>query len=418
LQAVLSAGILFPLFFQLRGGIYHSPEAPVLDSGGSVMSLPLPISLLTCVAGIMLLARYGQAMLSLGTIFLLFVAMTLTSAVVSQGSVVDEARKFLLLFQFLIPAFALVLGQMFGGSQRVLSATAIGFAAVLGVLVPVQLAHSIGYGSSELRHDLWVFSIYQHSQYVPPVVVAACLVSLFALWHDRQARRALALLAAAVALYAASSYSTLAIAFVAAAAALFAVAGRRERGAQLCALVMVITCAGFLCINRDAYPLQAKFHATTADTEHRLSQAPRADVNPEIVHAVPGPLQTRLSYWAVYAKGIVSSAESALFGHTQPVERSEAPSAHNYYLDFVYNFGVLAFLPFAWLVWYTLALLWRERARLRELPLLGLAAAVLFVLGLDNMFKVPLRQPYPGVFFFFLWGLLLAQLLERRARPR
>ena len=50
------------------------------------------------------------------------------------------------------------------------------------------------------------------------------------------------------------------------------------------------------------------------------------------------------------------------------------------------------------------------RARLRELPILGLAAAVLFVLAMDNMFKVPLRQPYPGVFFFFLWGLLLAQL--------
>jgi hypothetical protein len=35
---------------------------------------------------------------------------------------------------------------------------------------------------------------------------------------------------------------------------------------------------------------------------------------------------------------------------------------------------------------------------------------VVFALFVDSMFKVPLRQPYPGIFFFFLWGLLLAQL--------
>jgi hypothetical protein len=46
----------------------------------------------------------------------------------------------------------------------------------------------------------------------------------------------------------------------------------------------------------------------------------------------------------------------------------------------------------------------------RDPPLLGLATAVLFVLALDSMFKVPLRQPYPGIFFFFLWGLLIARL--------
>jgi hypothetical protein len=140
LQVALAGGILFPVFFQLQGGIYHSPEAPLLDSGGSVMRLPLPVSLLACLAGIVLLARYGQAILSLSTIFLLFIAVALTSAVVSQGSVVDEARKFLLLFQFLIPAFALVLGQMFGAGRSALVRTAIGFTAVLVLLVPVARA--------------------------------------------------------------------------------------------------------------------------------------------------------------------------------------------------------------------------------------------------------------------------------------
>jgi DHA1 family tetracycline resistance protein-like MFS transporter len=50
--------------------------------------------------------------------------------------------------------------------------------------------------------------------------------------------------------------------------------------------------------------------------------------------------------------------------------------------------------------------------------LLGLAVVVLFVLLIDSNAKVPLRQPYPGIFFFFLWGLLLARLQALRVvRP-
>jgi hypothetical protein len=88
----------------------------------------------------------------------------------------------------------------------------------------------------------------------------------------------------------------------------------------------------------------------------------------------------------------------------------------------VYNFGVLAFLPLLFLIGYTLRALWRARETLwrspAALPLLGLSAAVLFALFMDSVFKVPLRQPYPGIFFFFLWGLLLAQLQPARGAPR
>lgn len=38
----------------------------------------------------------------------------------------------------------------------------------------------------------------------------------------------------------------------------------------------------------------------------------------------------------------------------------------------------------------------------------GLVLVVFFMLLLDSMFKVGLRQPYYGVTVFFLWGVLLA----------
>jgi peptidoglycan/LPS O-acetylase OafA/YrhL len=77
---------------------------------------------------------------------------------------------------------------------------------------------------------------------------------------------------------------------------------------------------------------------------------------------------------------------------------------------------VVGFLPLAALIAYTLRLLLRERRRVwADLGTCGLAAIILFLIFVDNNFKVNFRQPYPGIFSFFLWGLLLARLSRRRA---
>ena len=54
------------------------------------------------------------------------------------------------------------------------------------------------------------------------------------------------------------------------------------------------------------------------------------------------PVAKRLHYWEYFAKGIVSSSKVFIFGHAERPDRSKFHSAHNYYLDFVYNFGSLA----------------------------------------------------------------------------
>ncbi len=96
--------------------------------------------------------------------------------------------------------------------------------------------------------------------------------------------------------------------------------------------------------------------------------------------------------------------------------RSIRSSAHNYYLDLAYGFGFVALLPVLLLGAYTARLVWKRghEGRLSS-RLLWLAALVAFFIVLDSTFKVTLRQPYPGLFAYFLWGLLLARL--DRARP-
>jgi O-antigen ligase len=125
----------------------------------------------------------------------------------------------------------------------------------------------------------------------------------------------------------------------------------------------------------------------------------------------PRNVAQRIVYWKFYAVEVFGNAKSAVFGHVAPPDRTQYPSAHNYYLDFAYNFGLAALLPLLGLVTVTLVIVYRNWAAIAVSPsLLGLTSVVLFLILVDNSLKVGMRQPYPGILTFFLWGVLLTRL--------
>ncbi len=122
-----------------------------------------------------------------------------------------------------------------------------------------------------------------------------------------------------------------------------------------------------------------------------------------------------LNIWGLYWGGITESPTSFLFGHEKRFDRGVAPSAHNYYIDVVYNYGMLSLLPIIALVLYTLIQVYKYKSNIFLSPqLLGLVVLVLFYIVLDNSVKVGFRQPYPGIVMFFLWGVLLTKLEQLR----
>jgi hypothetical protein len=84
-------------------------------------------------------------------------------------------------------------------------------------------------------------------------------------------------------------------------------------------------------------------------------------------------------------------------------------------LDIVYNFGLIGLIPIFALMGYTASLCWKKRKILRA-ETWWLTAIVFFLVVIDSNFKVTLRQPYPGIFAFFMWGLLLSRLRPVAAR--
>jgi glycosyltransferase involved in cell wall biosynthesis len=526
-----------PAFFLLSGRVYNV-ATPVVDSGGLLLNLPLPISIVACFLGIVLLGGYRRAGAGYAFIFALFAFMLASILVTPADQVVQEKRKFLLLMQCLLPAFGMALAMQaakFDASSAPLE-RAMGTAIIL--IVPAQLLATWLRGELALTHDVWFFSVYQHWQYVPTILCGVYVVALSRLWSLNGWGITLKAGAPLMAIYSFASVSTLSIALlmlgmVAITLHRFLIVGRQWVHALplLAAIIAVGTyglafrdnpaftskyaalgtgsldaqapCSGLLlarvnkgiaasdgnCEIRVANPstgdwlLISRPYRGSSDQSLRLEgelhegllrvgflkfgawhsfqdvtspgtfsiavpipedlgkseafEAALAYMQPNRLGEVRGSITRfttqrsgtetrpassaqlkvppnfleRFGDWGLYGRQIFDSPKTFLFGHAVPIDRSIRTSAHNYYLDMAYLFGVLALLPLFGLLLLTLLYAWRARRCIAVDPsLAALLVVVLFLVVVDSNFKVTLRQPYPGIATFFLWGLLLARL--------
>src|SRR4051812_48442872 len=110
----------------------------------------MPISLIACFGGALLIGRYGPARPALLAILAMLVLMMLSSAVVA-GSEIAERSKMLLMLQILLPTFGLVLGAAIDPERQREGAVAAAVFAVIALVVPTQLLASWLDGSRTLR---------------------------------------------------------------------------------------------------------------------------------------------------------------------------------------------------------------------------------------------------------------------------
>lgn len=417
IKKVIGILLLLPVFFQINNGLFRSREIN-FSSGGILVNLPIPISVIACYLGIILLGRYKRAHLSLSVIFFTFVLMVMTTVLTTGNDPIHQQAKLILLIQFILPMFALVLGQVYEAETKNEKLFERMFLYILAVLVPWQLLATWTQGISCLHPSLGIFSIYQHLQYVPLVFVSAYLIAMFTLWQESRDRRLLLALAPVMGIYVAASMSLLAIGMLFLGIGSFCVYMRRSRKYLIAVFIFsAVLSAGYFHYGSKFFPnidcgLTTKFELQEAHTSSNLQAIPALQPGGEHLGEVPVNLRERSGYWKYYSQQITSGPGALMLGQAHVPNRNEYPSAHNYYLDFIYNFGLLALFPLVFLIIRACQLIYRLRYEILFSPaLLGLSAVVIFLLLVDNSFKVSLRQPYPGIFTFFLWGVLLSRLL-------
>jgi len=396
----IGLGILFPLFFQLDGGIYRDLNA-IIDSHGVLTKLPLPVSILVCLAALVFLPsdkrRAGvAAAMIVGTVFVSLLSFWLAA----DGST-SPLRKLIVTLQILLPMIGLLLGQLVDDKDKVIARA---FLVVLSVVVPWQLIATWMQGGLILTHYLYAFSIYSHFQYVTLILVCAFAYSLTSLWEEY--RVWLCVMAVLMFVYVTASLSFLTIFAYLALAAVF---GGRElwryranpRG-RIAALALI----ALIVLGAFAYFGKMDGQRASVEGEHGLFHGKFKSV---LQGKIPLNVQERFGDWKLFGKGILETPKTILVGHPEPMPREIRASPHNWYIDTVYTFGLVALLPILAMIVYTAYLCWKQRKTLSA-ETWWLLAIVFYLVIIDSNFKVTLRQPYPGIFAYFLWGVLLSRL--------
>ncbi|MDD2806165.1 MAG: glycosyltransferase [Elusimicrobiales bacterium] len=400
--------LVAPVFFQPGHGLFVDPtRQPYFDTLGVFKDLPLPAAILGCFAGAAVFGACRGALYSLLTIFSVFTLMFVSVIFSAGGAISGSMQKIMLMVQFILPFLGLVVGQAAapGGAQKLYRKVFLGtvFAVSSAQLLFTFLQHT-----ERLTPYLYAFSVYQHLQYVPVILAAVYVTGLFSLYGERAWRPLLLVMAVTMPLYSVLAASMGGLGLSLLGPLVFAAVSRREARKPLAALAALGVAAAGLAFYQLAGSEALRDKFTFLKPEF---------ASLSLREKLPN-LDDRLRYWKVYSGAIAADGRTALWGHQAPPPRAQFPSAHNYALDFVYNFGLLPFLPLLALLAYTLRGLWRRRGELRsDHDLLGLALAVLFLVLVDNSLKVGLRQPYPGILTFFLWGALLTRLREIPALP-
>ncbi len=427
IKIIIIASLLIPLFFQIQSGIFNYPKM-IFDTQGKLSLLPIPLSVMACFLGILIIGKYQQALVSLTYIFSTFILMIFSTFLVTEKDVLLQGAKLVFLIQFIMPMFGLVLGQFIYQTKNDEQLIEKTFMLVLFVFVPAQLISTWIQGIHyHLSPYLYILSVYQHLQYVPVIFTSAYFIALVGLWDIKKYQIYFIILTLCMSIYVAASLSLTAMLMFY--LGLFGFSYYKNETCSnkkflyvgLLAVVFSVIYATHFVRSNMAEKIPALASASifnpvvTSDKQIDSTTVDKNSVT-DTSPALPSNLLARKSTWQYYYIGITQSSESLLFGQATRPDRLLYPSAHNYYLDFIYNFGLLSILPFIWLFFHTSrAIAYSTRylkymTRNEMIRFITLSSIVLYLLLIDNFLKVSLRQPYSGVFTFFLWGLLLSKL--------
>ncbi len=427
IQALILFFLAFPLFFQFSESIIFADTGFYYTSEGKLSRLPLPISVIACFVGITVLIKYNKVQLSIRVLICFFITMLISVFVNSSVNGSVELNKLVLVVQYSLPVFALILGQSYLQPVNIYLRFESVFLYVMLIIVPLEVVATIlRHGHGLLSPYLYVFSVYQHLQYVPVIFIGLYSLCIYSLNNSRLLRDLMLLLSPFMGVYVVFSQSILALAtliLLMMSLFIYLLLARKHVISMTILTISLIFFTSFTYFSSSS-TFQIKYNSFLSEFtqtelfQYYFSQIGINNQKIEIEKERAVNVKERLVYWKIYWNGISKNTYTVLFGNSKMMDRKLAPSAHNYYLDLLYNFGVIALLPIFYLLSVTLKNIYQGRREILHTPdFLALAALVIFFIFVDNMLKVGFRQPYPGIIMFFLWGVLINKIVSIKKTP-
>jgi len=410
--ALIVLSIIVPMFIQIESGLFRESSL-IFDSEGVIGRLPIPLSVLGCFIGIIIIGNYWRANMSFGMILFSFIMMLIASLVSTYHQNEATKAKLFFLLQFILPMFALVLGQQYEGLDPKMTQLRRIFLWLLCIVIPLQLLATFMQGQTQLSPYLYLFSIYQHWQYVPVILTTAFIIVLYGCWEHNYYKRIISILFPIMSIYVAASNSTMALMLFITGTAGYLIynitKGSMDKLLMLLSLIVIVLSCSYIYYFQSGSSSWQKIQVLRSD--NIKSKYVSIDVKQS------RSITDRIPIWKFYTEQYGKNIRTILWGNAQPPDRNMFKSAHNYYLEFLYNFGILSMVPLMSLIGVTVYTAYKVRRELYTSPeLIGFLIGLYFIIFIDNCFKVGLRQPYPAIFTFFIWGILLSKMMNLHHR--
>lgn len=396
-KPLLACMLVLPVFFQFGSGLFTSTDL-FFDSNKSIYRLPIPFSIIANFTILLGIGAFSRARTSLLFIFFTFVLMIVALIISTPTGTVAQQSKFIQIAQFTLPMFALITGQFFEESKNQLSLSfeKFFFYSILSV-VSLQLLSSLLHESSTLIPSIKLFSIYQYLHYVPVMFVISYMFVFERLWRDAFKPKLLLLLWLLLAVYAVMTESVFIVAIYLMCIATYIIFYGKLKENKVLKLFL-----GLIFITVTLHTTYQHFSYKNTD----LSTGPIS-----MVTKAKYSWDQKLAGWDTYINIVMNSPKTFLVGHTHIANNGLIASAHNYYLDFVYNFGIIGLLPLIILIVF---IAYKTFSSFKQVfynsHLFFPFAALVILLLIENIFYMGLKQPYPGILSFFLLGAYLSRL--------
>ncbi len=109
---------------------------------------------------------------------------------------------------------------------------------------------------------------------------------------------------------------------------------------------------------------------------------------------------------------ISKSAEHLFFGSniSNQLYLSEK-GTFNYYLDYIYNFGLISLIPILVLIYYTINTTYKLKNKIfKNFSNHILFFLFIFIIFIDSFLRTGLKQPFIGIVYYFIWGIYLSKI--------
>lgn len=379
--------LIVPIFFQIGHGIFNGT---ILQR--NIYNIPLPVSIFSVIIilSYYLVNNFKNFFYFLKNklIIIYFISFLIIFSV-NSFLYSDNQDKILYLLQFFLPVLSLPVGFFYFKKDF--------FFIIYKILFCFFLLHlflSFLDGKAFLVDDIFFFNIYQNFQYVNSTLVFLSFSSLLVISKDlKKIHIIFFIILTFFYSYYAYSLSSLALFFL----GIFLMIEKNLIQNPIkyifIILFLIITLITINFVNKSLS--QEKF---SGNANYNLNSKKIDDI---LNLKVPQNIILRLE---IYQKYLVNFDQKKLFFGSKEYSLDKSySSAHNIIIDAIYKFGILLAIPFLYLFFFIFYKFFSEQNIYKKKLLLFL----IFFLFLENMFKVSLKQPYPGLISYYIIGLIL-----------